>query len=190
MSDLPTEHFEHAEHAKHAAHEVAHGNDFIGLVTMTIAILAVCAATVGSLETIESGKAISAKNEAVLFQNKASDQWAFFQAKSLKKNMYDIAAATPGPKQDEFTRQARKNETESADISREAKTFEHEAAEKLEQGNHHEERHHVLTAGVTMLHVAIAIATIAIISGKRWPWYGSIALGIAGLVAAGAAYVM
>ncbi len=190
MSDLPTEHFDHAEHAKHAAHEVQHGNDFIGRVTMTIAVLAVLAATVGSLETIESGRAISAKNEAVLFQTKASDQWAFFQAKSLKKNMYDIAAATPGPKQDDFDKQARKNEAEGNEITKEAKKLEHESLEKLEEGNHHEERHHILTVGVTLLHIAIAIATIAIIAGKRWPWYGSIALGVGGLVAAGAAYLV
>ena len=49
--ELPTEHFEHAEHAAHAAHS---GDPFLAQVSMTIAILAVAAATVGSLETIET----------------------------------------------------------------------------------------------------------------------------------------
>lgn len=190
MSEIPTEPFEHAEHAEHAAHEVKHGNNFIGQVTMTIAILAVLAATVGSLETLESGKAISAKNEAVLFQNKATDQWAFYQAKSLKKNMYEIAAANPGPKQADFAAQAKRYDSETNDIQKAAKELEHHTDERLEESNHHEHRHHILTAGVTLLHVAIAIATIAIISGRRWPWYGSIALGLGGVVAAAAAYVV
>ncbi len=41
-----------------------------------------------------------------------------------------------------------------------------------------------------MLHISIAIATIAIISGKKWPWYASIALGIVGIIAAAGAYLV
>ncbi len=190
MSDIPTEHFDHAEHAAHANHEAQHGNDFIGMVTMTIAILAVAAATVGSLETIESGGAISAKNEAVLFQNKATDQWNFFQAKSLKKNMYDIAAAVDGPKKDDFLKLSKKNEDDGAEIMKEAKKLEAEADVKLHEGDHHEDRHHILTIGVTLLHVSIAVATIAIIAGKRWPWFASIGLGILGVAAATGAYII
>ncbi len=190
MSDIPTEPFEHAEHAAHASHEAQHGNDFVGYVTMTIAILAVAAATVGSLETIESGAAISSKNEAVLLQNKATDQWNFFQAKSLKKNMYEIASASGGPKSDDFARQAKKNEDDSVEISKKAKELETDADHKLHEGDQHEERHHILTVGVTMLHISIAIATIAIISGKKWPWYASIALGIVGIIAAAGAYLV
>ena len=53
-----------------------------------------------------------------------------------------------------------------------------------------EHRHHVLTVGVTMLHVSIAIATIAIImQGQRWPWYASMALGAAGTAVALFAYL-
>jgi hypothetical protein len=38
--------------------------------------------------------------------------------------------------------------------------------------------------------VSIAIATIAIIMrGQRWPWYGSMALGTAGVIGAAIAYL-
>jgi len=84
MSEMPTEDYEHTEHAMHAKHESEGGNKFIGTVAMSIAVLAVVAATVGSLETLEDGDAISAKNEAVLLQNKATDSWNFYQAKSIK----------------------------------------------------------------------------------------------------------
>ena len=80
----PTEHFEHAEHAEHVAHL---GDPFMTKVSVTIALLAVLAATVGSLETIETADVTVTKNEAVLLQNKATDNWNFFQAKSLKKNL-------------------------------------------------------------------------------------------------------
>jgi hypothetical protein len=47
MSESPVEHFEHAEHA------ALLGDPFLTQVAVTVAILAVIAATVGSLETLE-----------------------------------------------------------------------------------------------------------------------------------------
>ena len=191
MSESPTEDFEHTEHAMHASHEAGGGNTFIGTVAMSIAVLAVVAATVGSLETLESGNAISAKNDAVLLQNKATDSWNFYQAKSLKKNMYDIAGANAGDGQvkEDFLAKAKRYESESTDIQNEAKKLENESAAKLVEGDTHEHRHHILTAAVTFLHVGIALATIAIVTGgKRWPWIVSIVLGLGGVVATAVAY--
>jgi hypothetical protein len=191
MSDeSPTEHFEHAEHAHHAHHAAESGDKLPSTVAMTIAVLAVIAATVGSLETLESGNAISAKNEAVLAQNKATDQWNFFQAKSIKKNMYAIAAANGGPNAGDFAKQAKKNDDESADIQKEAKALEDDAQKSLAAADMHEGRHHLLTVAVTLLHVSIAVATISIIiGGKKWPWHASMILGAVGSLVAGFAYL-
>ena len=191
MEDSTQEHLEHAEHAEHAAHE---GNPFIVTVSMTIAILAVVAATIGSLETIESGKAIAEKNAAVLMQSQASDQWAFYQAKSLKKNMYDIAReqaiAAGSAKAEDFDKSAKRYDSESNEIKDKAGELEKQRDEKLVAGDTHEHRHHVLTVGVTIVHVSIAIATIAIISkGQRWPWYASLVLAALGVLVSGSAYV-
>lgn len=187
MEDRTTEHLEHAEHAEHAAHA---GNPFITIVSVTIALLAVAAATVGSLETIESGGAIAEKNEAVLRQSQASDQYTFYQAKSLKKNMLDIAIAAGNPKATEYGETVKRYEEEGKDILKEAKEFEKKRDEKLKEAEHHEHRHHVLTTGVTLLHVAIAVATIAIITkGQRWPWYASILLGLGGIAVSAYAYL-
>jgi hypothetical protein len=186
MMDSPQDHLEHAEHAKHVAHS---GDEYLSIVSISIAILAVIAATVGSLETMETGKAIGAKNNAVLLQSKASDGWAFFQAKSMKQNLYALAAEQSGGKP-EYVDKAKRYETEKAEIEKQARELEHQSREALEAGEHHEHRHHVLTVAVTLLHIAIAIATIAIIAhGRRWPWHGALALGAAGVVAAIFAYL-
>jgi len=183
----PNEGIEHAEHAEHAMHL---GDPFLTKVSITIALLAVLAATVGSLESIETAGVTVAKNEAVLMQNKATDNWNFYQAKSMKKNLYEIAAAGGGPKAEDFVKQAKRYEAEQEDIKKKAEDYEHKSEERLEASEGHEHRHHVLTIGVTMLHISIAIATIAIITkGQRWPWYGSMMLGLAGLVTAGWAYI-
>ena len=186
MEDQTSEHLEHAEHAEHAAHE---GNPFITTVSITIAILAVVAATIGSLETIESGSAIAEKNEAVLRQSQASDQYTFYQAKSLKKNMLEIAVSNGHPKAEEYAKTITRYEGEGKEILAKAEEFEHQRDEKLKEADHHEHRHHVLTTGVTLLHVAIAVATIAIITkGQKWPWYISILMGLAGVAVSAYAY--
>ena len=191
MEDATQEHLEHAEHAEHAAHE---NNPFLTTVSITIAILAVIAATIGSLETLETANAIAEKNAAVLKQSQASDQWTYYQAKSLKKNMFEIATAQAvaagSAKADDFAKPAKRYENEQDEIKKQAEELEHQRDEKLESGDHHEHRHHILTIGVTIVHVSIAIATIAIITkGKRWPWIMALGLCALGVVFSGTAYL-
>jgi len=112
MSETPTEHFEHAEHAEHAA---LLGDPFLTKVSITIAILAVIAATVGSLETLETAAAMGDKNVAVLVQNRATDNWNFYQAKSIKKHLYTVGAANGGLMAESFKKQA--------DMARRRKNF-------------------------------------------------------------------
>lgn len=188
MTDAPPqEHFERAEHAEKAAHQ---GTPFLLVVSMTIAILAVLAASVGSLESIETAATLSEQNAATLLQSKASDQWAFFQAKSVKKNAYEIAAKQGGPNAEEFDKRARKNEDESRVVRAEAEGIEHQVGERLHEAERRERRHHLLAMAVTLLHAAIAISTIAIITkGRRWPWFGGLTLAAFGVALAGYAYL-
>ena len=187
MENDTTEAYEHTEHAQHVAHS---GSSFLSKVAVSIALLAVLAAGAGSLETIESGAATAARTEAVLLQNKATDNWNFFQAKSLKKNMYEIAAAQGGPSAPEWEAQAKRNEADSQDVQKVAKDFETKSELSAQEAGRHESRHHFLTIAATFLHIAIAIATIAIITGgQRWPWYASLGLGAIGTVIVGVAYI-
>ena len=186
MDDTTSEHMEHREHAEHAAHS---GDPLLLRVSATIAVLAVVAATIGSLETVESGTAISKKSESVLVQNRATDRWAYFQAQSIKKNMYDIAKEAIPAKADSYDAKARGYETDGDATRREAEELGHESDALLQQGEHHEKRHHILTAGVTLLHVGIAVATLSIIlRGRRWPWYTAMALGVVGCAVGAYAY--
>lgn len=189
MSDSPLEELENHEHAEHAQHAAHSGNKLMTWVSVTIAVLAVLSALVGSLETIASGKALGEKNEGVLAQSKASDQWAFFQAKSIKKNLYSLAADQGGPNADRYKKSAKDNSDEEDKIQAEAKGFEKEREEHLKASETAEEQHHKLTIAATLMHMGIAIATIAIITGKRWPWLSSVGLGVLGSVVAVIAYL-
>ena len=180
MSDSPLEELEAHEHAEHAEHAAHSGRKLIAWVSMTIAVLAVLSAVVGSLETLASGQALGQKNEAVLAQSKASDSWAFYQAKSLKKHIYGIAADQGGPKADKYRKTQAENAADETRIQDEAKALEKERDEHLKAAERDEGREHRLTVSATLLHMGIAISTIAIIASRRWPWIASLVLGVAG----------
>ncbi|HLK23091.1 MAG TPA: DUF4337 family protein [Caulobacteraceae bacterium] len=187
MSDPALDAHEHAEHAAHAAHE---SDPFVSRVSITIAILAVVAATAASLETFESASAIIAANQAVLAQEQATDQWNFYEAKSLKKNMYAIAAAAGGANAADNAKKAKTEGQGQDQAQAEAKAFEHQRDRALEKSESHEARHHRLSIAATLLEIGIAVSTIAIITKKRWPWIGASLLGLAGVAVAIWAYLL
>jgi hypothetical protein len=182
MSDSPFEEMEAHEHAEHAQH--AQTSPLIAQVTLTIAVLAVAAAVVASLETTEGDRTIVAKNDAVLQQNRATDAWNFFQAKSLKKNLYALAADQGGPKAAAYAKVAARNTAEQEEIQRQARNLESERDVSSKSAEHHEWRHERLTVASTLLHMSIAIATLSIILGRRWPWVTSLVLAAGGAVLA------
>ena len=180
MSEV-NEILEQREHAEHAAHA---NNPLITRASITIAILAVLTAIVGSLETLENGAAITEASRAVLAQDKATDSWNFYQAKSIKKRIDTLAADQGGSNADKYRRSAAKEGDEETTIQAEAKKNETDRDALLASSEQHEQRHHHLTAAATLLEMAIAISTIAIITGKRWPWLVSVGVGAIGAVAA------
>jgi len=179
MSDSPLEEMEARESAERA--EEAKKDAFNSQVTMTIAVMAVIAAIGASLETSEGDKTIVAKNDAVLQQNQATDQWNEYEAKSLKKNLYVLAADQGGPKAAAYAKVAAQNATDQTGLQAKAKAFEKTRDRLGQEAEVHETRHGRLTIASTLLHMAIAIATLAIILQTRWPWLTAIALTLAGM---------
>ncbi|THD57890.1 DUF4337 family protein [Phenylobacterium sp.] len=184
--DPALEAHEHAENAEHAAHE---HDPFISRVSITVAVLAVLAATAGSLETIEAGGAITSSSEAVLAQDKATDAWNEFQADSLKKHIYGIAADAGGANAAKYAGTAKEQTGKQAEVKKTAQDDEADRDKLLSASRHHEHRHHWLTAAATLLEIGIAICTVAIITRRRTFWLGSLGLGAVGLVLAAAAYL-
>jgi Domain of unknown function (DUF4337) len=189
MSDSPLEELEHREHAEHAQHAQESGDPLILQVTFTIAVLAVAAAISASLETTESDAAIVAKNDAVLAQDQATDAWGFANSKSLRKKVFEIAADGAGPKAPAYVKSAAHEGVDEAKANALAKSFEVKRDAALELADKHEHRHARLTVGSTLLHMAIAIATLAILLHRRWPWFAAIGLSAIGVGVAIWAYL-
>jgi hypothetical protein len=189
MSDSPLEELEHHEHAEHAHHAALTGDKLILQVTFTIAVLAVAAAVSASLETTESDAAIVAKNDAVLAQDQATDEWGLANSKSLRKKVYEIAADGAGPKAAGYAKSAAHEGADQTEATATAKSYEAKRDAALERAERHESRHSRLTVASTLLHMSIAIATLAILLHRRWPWFTALALSAAGIAVSVWAYL-
>ena len=190
MENPALEAHEHMEHAEHASHE---HDPFISRVAITVAVLAVLTAAAGSLETMEGEGSLGATSEAVLLQDKATDSWNEFQADSIKKHVYGIAArsAPAGSADgDYFKKQAKEYGETQAKLSKKAEDNEKERDGLLAESDHHEQRHKWLTGSATLFEIGIAMSTVAIITHKTWLWYAAIAFGALGLTLLGTAYAV
>ncbi|HTT96668.1 MAG TPA: DUF4337 family protein [Rhizomicrobium sp.] len=176
---------EHSEHAEHAAHE---HDPFTSRVAITVAVLAVLAAAAGSMETVEGGRAITASSEAVLKQDQATDMWNEYEADSLKKHIYTVAAETNADHEAEFRKVAKEQTDKQNEIKKKALEHEAERDELQKESNAHEKRHHWLTGSATMVEIGIALSTVAIITKRRPLWLGAVALGLIGVVLGAFAY--
>src|SRR3989475_12510629 len=70
-----------------------HRARWIVYLSLTTALIAVFAAIAALESGTFSNEALLEKNEALLAQAKASDQWAYYQAKSVKSAIYASQAA-------------------------------------------------------------------------------------------------
>ena len=183
--DPALEAHEHAEHAEHAAHA---RDPFVAKVSITVAILAVMAATAGSLETVEGGRAITESSEAVLAQDKATDRWNEYQADSLKRHMYEIASATGGAKAQDYAKEIGKDREGQAQAREKAEEAEKDRDARLRESATHEQRHHWLTGSATLIEIGIALSTVAIITRRRTFWYSAMGLGATGATLFAIAY--
>ena len=169
---------EHAERAEHAHHAE---DPFVTRVSITIALLAVAAAIVGSLETVESATAIKATSQAVLAQDLATDAWNEYQADSLKKHIYGIAADQPGPNAARYRKTASDQVRAQSDVRVRAQAAVMESDRLIAASETAERRHHWLTAAAALLEIGIGVSSVSIITKNRLFWFGALALGVCGL---------
>ena len=163
-AEVPLEHLH--EHVKETAEHS--GITWISWAALSTAILAVLAAIAGLL----SGQHA---NEAMMNQIEASDQWNYYQAKSIKASVLDAKMSLAGAPNESDQSKRDRYEKEQEEIKSEA---EHkEAAAKL---NFH--KHEVFARGVTMFQIAIAIAAISALTKKRKFWIVSLIFGSVGCI--------
>ena len=94
-----------------------------------------------------------------------------------------------GAKAPAYLKSAAKEGVDEKTAQGAAKALEAKREAFLAKGEVREVRHGRLTVASTLLHMAIAIATLAIILRRRWPWFAALALSAGGLAVGAWAYL-
>jgi hypothetical protein len=163
-AEVPLEHL-HEQVKESAEHS---GVTWISWVALSTAILAVLAAIAGLL----SGQHA---NEAMMNQIEASDQWNYYQAKSIKASVLDAKMSLASSASEEDRQKTARYEEEQKEIQKKAREDEAEAKSNFQ-------RHEVYARAVTMFQIAIAIAAISALTRKRHFWIVSLLFGAVGCV--------
>jgi hypothetical protein len=154
----------------HAVEHGAHGGDSLAQsVALMTAILATLGAVLGYQGGDTQNQAMLFKNEAVLKKTEASNQWSYYQAKSNKQNLAELAIAlAPGDKKDFYQKEVERYKQEKNEIKAAAEKLEAESKQFNEKSEAALHPHHRLAQALTLVQIAISLASITVLTRKRW----------------------
>jgi Domain of unknown function (DUF4337) len=173
----------------HAVEHAAHGGHELG---QYVAIFTAILASVGAIVSYQGGatqnEAMLFKNEAVLKKAQASDQWNYYQAKSNKGHLMELAAdLAPAGKHDYYEKQIEKYNKEKEEIKQKAEALEEESKKANEESEHIMHPHHRLAQAMTLIQIAISLASITVLTDKKWLFYAAGLSAAGGFILCGAA---
>jgi len=171
----------HEHELEHRSH---HGDGLGQRIAIFTAVLATVGAVVSFLGGHTQNEALYHKNNAVLKKAEASDQWNFYQAKSQKESLakFAVSISTDPEKQKFYKGEADRYDQEKEAIRVKAEAFEKESQEADKRSEEALHPHEKLAVSMTFLQIAIALASVAALTYKRWLLYGA---GISALVGCG-----
>jgi hypothetical protein len=178
---------EHAQqHAAEGHGDTAHHGIGGHSMTNQIALFTAVIATVGAIFAYMGGatqaNAGLYKNNAAIKKTEASNQWNYYQAKSSKQNLYEIALAlVPEDKKDFYKKEIERYKGEKAEIKLAADKLEAEATDWDKRSDGQMHLHHRWAQATTALQVSIALAAIALLTKKKWLEWGMFGVGAIGL---------
>lgn len=159
-------HGPHDHAVEHAAH---HGGDsFSNNIAVMTAILATAGALFGYLGGDTQNDAALFKNNAAIAKTAAADAWNYYQAKSIKQNLADMAASLPGADRERFKAQAARYDADKADNRKEAEKLDKQSDEWNEKSEHALHAHHQWALATTAEQIAISLAAITLLTRRRW----------------------
>lgn len=156
---------------------------WLNLLALTTVILAVCA----TLATFKGG---GHSTKTVLNQSMASDQWAYYQAKGIKGNLYELEALRLkreiklASKSDaavleqslaDVEKKVVKYDSEKAEIQKVARGYEDAKAEAQKHSA-------AFGLAVIFLQIGILLSSIAALLKQKPVYYLGLAVGVVGIV--------
>jgi Domain of unknown function (DUF4337) len=179
-----------AAHQATSIGEAAHKRHWLDHAARTTAVLAVLAA-------VSSGQYASQFSHTILAQAEASDQWSYYQAKSIKRHLVagqvellramaitaPSAAAALDKLQAEDAAAVKKYDQELSEAKAKAEKIEADKRLHERQGTWFQGAFIILQAGVVL-------CTVAASAKRKELWAFAIALGVAGLAVVGYGFLL
>lgn len=169
-------HGPHDHAVEHAAHG---GDDFSGKIAVMTAVLATVGAMFGYQGGATQNDAAMYKNDAAIKKTEASNQWNYYQAKSNKQNLAELAISLPGVDQEKYKSEVLRYKKEKEDIKKEADKLDEESNELNKKSDESIHEHHQWALATTAEQIAISLAAITLLTRKTWLQYA--AYGVAGI---------
>jgi len=156
-------------------------------VAVTISILAVLVA----IATLFGHRA---STEKVILQTKATDHWAYYQAKNIRlREMQSVAdmlgMLTPIDKakaealREKYLKETERYENDKDEISEQAKELEKER----DVTDRQEDR---FDAGEVILEIALIICSLTLLTQKKIFWFSGIGLGVVGFCVTASGFLL
>jgi hypothetical protein len=155
--------------------------------SMSLVFIAVVAAIATQWAGKYSSRALVSLNDSTFQQALATDEWSYYQAKSIKQNMYEglrelgprgsAATGTETPVATEaFNAKIAKYESEKKDVKDKAEALEKQRDAARAAATRSSEKGGGMGMAVAIFQIAIAIGSICLVTKRKPLWYLSMAL--------------
>ena len=156
--------------------------------TKYVSLTMVCIAVLAAIATLKGGgfstRTLKEMNEATYNQTEASDQWSFYEAVSIKENLYQLELehleAVPVPDTNAMAKikeKIAKYEKNKADITALAKKYEATREDARKNATNSAEHSRQMGLSITLFQIAIALGATCLIVKKKPLWIVSGLLG-------------
>ena len=171
----------------HEQAERAREHPDLAPVTLTMAVLAVLVATVSLLGH-------RTHTEEIILQNKVTDQWAYYQAKNIRRHTDELFAdmttviATKDAEaaaklHEKYRAEADRYKDEQKELDAKAREFENETELTRRKADRFD-------LGEVFLEIALVITSITLLSGRRMFWHLGLLTATAGVLVAASAWLV
>jgi len=179
---MPEDYRELQENAEHGAERTN-----LAPVTITMAVFAVLVAATSLIGH-------RAHTEEILHQTRATDQWAYYQAKDIRRRNYELfmdeLSVFPVQNSEQVQRVKEKYQKEIERYRDEEKEISAEAKGAEAEVTRQEKRADRFDLGEVMLEAALVICSITLLTNKRIFWLAGLVLGAAGFVVAATGFLI
>jgi len=168
------------EQAEHAQHDRS-----LAPVSLTMAVLAVLVATVSLLGH-------RSHTEEVILQNKATDQWAYYQAKNIRRHSEEmfLDSLTLSPAKDQTAKLQQKYTQDIERYRNDQKEIEEKARDLEKEVVFERKRADRFDLGEVFLEMGLVITSITLLTRRRVFWGFGSALAVVGIILAATAFLI